>query len=213
LVVCSGCVALTPPPLVARHRATAPLPDGTASLSLVVGAAQNGLDLGYGVELRAAYQASADVAVSVGAGIGTATDVPRSNDKLERMWLAALRPSVELGLADWTSVTLGVGLASLTSTGLVALSIDAGIAVSYSNETLVPYGALQVAVAVPIRKGDPFGGEPTLPRTAVYVGGSLGAVLPLDAHAPSADATFLRDLRSSGKLFMYSAADTYTLAE
>lgn len=211
LLLFCGCAAVTPPPIMPRHRGTAAMPEGTTTVSLVVGAATQPLaDNAYGIELRVAHQATPDTSYGAGLAIGT-TKVDVGENTTKRVWLGALRGYADFQSLDrdWLGGTLGAGLAVIPTTGLVGLTLDAGFALSHPDDVFVPYASGCVALALPLRRGEEFGYEEAKPATAIYLGGSLGFALTHDAHMPSLETFGALDLRGRAAIFGASAADAY----
>ena len=216
----SGCVALSPPPIVPRHASTLAPDEDTFSVSLVMGVAMSGFaDTGFGGELRAAYQASPDVEVGIGIGLGTASaDVEPRNDA-ERE--APLRPIRMVSMRAYTAVsprssehvtlTAGVGALRL-STGMIALTADLGATVGYPNDILVPTATLVTALSMPLRPGRAFGSSEkyTTPEMAFYGGLLFGLGGQAGDHYLSLEAGGLRDVLSSTLVLALSGADRVT---
>jgi hypothetical protein len=210
----TGCTALAPPPMVARHASPAPMPDGTLSLSLVLGFAMSGFfEFGIGAEVRAAMQVSSDVEAGVGLGFGTA-DIgvdPQDASLGDRIPARTVRM---LSLRAYTTITpldtervaftTGLGVNAL-SIGLVSLTLDLTSTVGYTNDALVPYGTVGLAVSIPVREGLEFGHPLAQPRSGIYglLLGGLG--IPEDGHFLSLEAGLAADLRDS-KLGVLSAS-------
>ncbi len=138
---------------------------------------------------------------------------------------------------DWTALTYGAGATVLT-TGMVSLTAQTGVAVSYPNEYLVPYLHVGLAGALPIRAGEPFGdmnddsaeseantgifahglehmatpsGRPRGVRPNIYLFGDVGLIVPLGdtGHELSLDLGAVTGLLGKGGLVGLSIADRF----
>lgn len=130
---------------------------------------------------------------------------------------------------DWTCVTYGAGLTALT-TGMVTVGAHGGGAVSYPNDTFVPYTQVGVALVIPIAQGKMFGDMddpinlPTFPtyqpgepdygpprgvRTNLYLTIDPGFVVPVadSGHALSLDVGLAYGARDGTGFFSASIAD------
>jgi len=219
----TGCTALSPPPNLPRHASTLPMPEGTVALSAIVGIGESGfLEFGAGVELRAAYQTSADVEVGVGLGFSVAeASVPLVVDPSDsrynfnpvqqrNFWGGALRAYTSVTPAgEHMALTTGIGLRALTS-GLVSFTVDSGVTFGYPNDSVVPYGTMFLALSIPVRKGVEFGSTPSHPETSVYLGGLFGVGFPEGAHFLSLESGYAKDLRNSKiGVFGFSFGERY----
>jgi hypothetical protein len=195
LAVGGGCAPISPPPLFARHHGAGADPEGAVVVTLAAGIGGADLGGGFGVELRASWQATEAVAVGVGLGGAMggdpvpARDPTRDDEDDDEEGLAPATRLFALRLfgratppaADWVAATFGAGV-SLTDGGLFALTLDAGGVVSGTIAgTVEPSLGVAAALSLPLTQGRGLlsGGEVKLPASTVYLGGSLGLAIHL----------------------------------
>ncbi len=185
------------------------MPEGAVALSAIVGFGENGfLGIAPGLELRAAYQASADMELGVGVGVAVTDGVPKRSPNYPdppdidnpqtsmNVFGGALRVYTSITPAgEHVAFTTGLGFVVL-NTGLVALTLDGGVTFGYPDDTATPYGGAFVALSKPLRRGIEFGSSPEYPKTGLYVGGSFGVGLPEGAHFLSFEMAYAKDLFS-----------------
>jgi hypothetical protein len=216
LAFATGCAPIAPPPLFARHHGAAPEPEGAVVVTLAAGIGGADLGGGFGLELRASWQATEALAVGVGIGGATGGDPPRDDED------APLAPPTRLlalrgfgratpPSATWVAATFGAG-ASVTNRGQWAATVDGGGLVSGEIAgTLEPSLGLAAALAVPLRQGSGIlvDGEVKLPTTTLYLGGSLGLGVALGEtdNVLSAELGAYRAMAAGG-----AAANVYALS-
>ncbi len=114
---------------------------------------------GWGMAVRAERQTRDDLAVGLEltGGRGQEDNHLNGSDR-SRHWLVAVRNYGRFASPahNWIAATGGLSL-SVMDTGLVSLAPHLGGAVSYPNQAFVPTLQLSAAVAVPLRRGQPFG--------------------------------------------------------
>lgn len=169
------------------HADTAAAPRGATTAMLVVGLYSQilGGD-GVGVAVRVEHQETARTAVGLELGGGRGEASLGSSASVDRgpvrHWLIAARTYGRFTPRehDFVALTYGGGL-SVMDTGLVALTLHGGGAISYPNRYLVPVAAAGLAASIPLRAGGPLGGEDPAPAAP-----PLGmAGLRPHAHGPS----------------------------
>jgi hypothetical protein len=219
-----GCKTMPPPPLVPMHADTTAAPRGSTTAMVVFGLyAQVFGGEGMGMAIRVEHQETDRTALGLelGAGTGRPTGLPADEEPV-RHWLLAVRGYGKLTPRehDFVAVTYGGGL-SVMDTGLLALTLHGGGAISFPNDYLVPVAAAGLAASIPILRGRHLGDQevpgssyPTEHRDASpesdlipYVG--AGIVVPLGdtGHRFSADLSLGYAIRSDIPLFNLSAAD------
>jgi len=184
VLVGSGCAPISPPPLFARHHGAGADPEGAVVVTLAAGIGGADLGGGFGLELRASWQATEALAVGVGLGGASGGDPKRHGDDEDEEGLAPAARLYALRLfgratppsADWVAATFGAG-ASLTDGGLFALTVDGGGVVSgIIADTVEPSLGLAAALSLPLSQGKGLltDGDVQLPSTTLYLGGSVG---------------------------------------
>jgi hypothetical protein len=225
-VICAlalgACKVAPPPPLVPFHTTTAADPVGESSVLVIVGGAIEGLGgAGIGAALRMQHQYTDRTALGLelAAGYGDADKTRFAMFALRGYGRTTPRDN------DWTCVTYGAGLSALT-TGMVAVGAHGAIAVSYPNDSFVPYTQIGLALVVPIAQGASFGDmadtidwptyEVDAPpqerrgvRTNLYLTIDPGFVVPIpdSGHALSLDVGVAYGLRRGTGFISASLAD------
>ena len=201
------------------------MPEGAVALSAIVGFGENGfLGIAPGLELRVAYQASADMELGVGVGVGITDGVPKRSPNYPdppdidnpqtsmNVIGGALRVYTSITPAgEHVAFTTGLGVLVL-NTGLVALTLDGGVTFGYPDDTATPYGGAFVALSKPLRRGIEFGSSPDYPETGLYVGGSFGVGFPEGAHFLSIEMAYAKDLlgtHSRNHVFGFGIGERY----
>jgi hypothetical protein len=194
LPLLAACKVLPPPPVMAPHAPTAPDDRGTTTAMIIVGTAGEVLGGGgWGVALRVEHQETERTTIGVELTGGRGDRGAWDDNTLFRHYLIAARAYGRYARIDEIALTYGAGL-SWMRTGMITGSVHGSFAASYPNDYFVPYASVHLALVTPLRAGDEVGSEPTAPRTSLYLGGSLGGVVPIDAHAPSFDLTLSNNL-------------------
>ncbi len=160
LGVATSCQVIAPPPTLALHASTEPAPVDATTAMVVIGVTGQllGGD-GWGMALRVERQTRDDLAVGLELTGGRGKEDKHLNGS-ERTghWLVALRNYGRFASPahDWIAATGGLSL-SVMDTGLISLAPHLGGAISYPNKAFVPTLQLSAAIAVPLRRGRPFG--------------------------------------------------------
>lgn len=158
--VAAGCQVIAPPPTLALHASTEPAPVDVTTAMVVIGVTGQllGGD-GWGMALRVERQTRDDLAVGLEltGGLGREDNHLNGSERV-RHWLVAVRNYGRFASPahSWIAATGGLSL-SVMDTGLISLAPHLGGAVSYPNQAFVPTLQLSAAVAVPLRRGRPFG--------------------------------------------------------
>jgi hypothetical protein len=216
VVVLAGCRALPPPPVVAFHGETAAAPRGSTTAMIVVGVAGQilGGD-GYGLALRVEHQETARTALGIeltggrGQEGGSVRVRGEAREAPPRHWLVAVRGYGRGTPRDerFVALTYGAGL-SVMDMGLVTLTAHGGGAFGYANEHASPYLGLGAAVALPLRRGRPWGSSEQTAGPELYLYFDLGAAIALgDTNRLSLDLGMLGALDSGEVLIGLSLAD------
>src|SRR5262249_23166591 len=133
------------------------------------------------IEYQATDEVSVGLALAGGTGLADETDFGSDDDTPpRRMWLFSGRLFGQWNARDarWAATTFGLGVGRLSS-GLTYLTLDAGEAIGYQNETLIPHMAVELALSIPLARGEPFGAEPRTPKTELWRGVLGGLVVPI----------------------------------
>lgn len=201
----AGCYVVPPPPVLPLHATTAPDVRGTTTAMVVVGTAGQLLfgGEGWGIALRVEHQETTRTAVGLELSGGRGNQGTFSDRTIFRHWLVAVRGYGRHSSSDAAdapfALVFGAGL-SVTATGLVTGTLDAGGAASYVNDHAEPVVMLAAALAAPLRRGRAFADRPVevwigppepgidgasrrtryrTPRTELYLAGGLGLVVPV----------------------------------
>jgi hypothetical protein len=158
-VVCAGllpaCAPFTPPPAVPFAETAEVLPKGNVGVTAAGGGGALGLDgdgVGGAVRVRAGVGGNQEVGLE-----GTALFVDSGSRKPEDpRWIGhsvagSVKASWKLGLQPWFAVLGGVG-STFSATG-DAVGGDFGMVFSLPRGPVRPYGALRLAMAIPVDHG------------------------------------------------------------
>ncbi|HEU0032854.1 MAG TPA: hypothetical protein VFQ53_19615 [Kofleriaceae bacterium] len=220
-----GCKAIPPPPVLPQHFDTSRPERETVTATVVVGFAGQVLGGdGLGVALRVERQQTDRTTLGIELAGGRAGHLTGDDEYHRRHLLVAVRGYgrfVPDRTEEALALTYGAGL-SLQTTGLVTAGFHAGLAFSWVNDRVEPLGGIGLALAVPVRRGAPYGeydilengtatGVPQsrLPRTELFPYGSVGALVPVGAtgNRLSVDAGFAIAVREDIGLMSLSFGD------
>ncbi len=229
---------IAPPPVIALHSGTAADPKGETTVTVVLGAVSQVLGgTGFGLALRVEHQQTDRTALGIEVAGGRGDADGRAESESVTLATVAVRAYGRFTPRshDWSALTYGAGATVLT-TGMVSITGQAGAAVSYPNEYLVPYLHVGLAGALPVRAGEPFGdmnddsaaseantgifarglehmeapsGRPRGVRPNLYLFGDVGLLVQLGdtGHQLSLDLGAVNGLLENGGLVGLSLAD------
>jgi hypothetical protein len=238
LAVLAACKALPPPPALPPHAGTQADREGTTTAMLVVGFAGELLGGGgLGVAVRVEHQETERTTWGLELTGGRGDQGVYEDGSAFRHWLLAARAYGRFMPArdHDVSVSYGLGLSAM-ATGLITGTVHGGAAVSYTNDSAIPVGALGLALAVPLRTGRAFGDPPFVfafgppeprplefnglfapekrsnvrfPKTELFLAFDLGLVVPLGdtGNRLSADLGFAYATRGSAVVMSASVAE------
>ncbi len=224
--------------MIALHTDTAAEPKGETTVMVVLGAVSQVLGgTGFGLALRLEHQSTDRTALGVELAGGRGAADGRSDSESANLTMIAVRGYGRFmpRSHDWTALTYGAG-ATILTTGMVALTGQAGVAFSYPNQYLEPYVHVGFAGALPLRTGTSFGdmsddeaenntgvfanglehavtasGHLRGVRANIYTFADVGLIVPLGdtGHELSLDLGAANGLLQKGGLAGLSIADSF----